>query len=180
MDQLNRPLWDDWYLAMSLVVAQRSLDNSTKHGCVIVGSGNEVLSIGYNSPPRGCNDFDIPQTRPEKYLYMEHSESNAILNAARVGVCLQGSTFYITGFPCHECVRKIINVGAVRVVYGEIGAYCINENSIEAIRKMLPKELIFTKIPLKNAETILDVAIKYSIDKKKQSSNLACNSILNI
>lgn len=167
--QFERPNWDHWYLAMCLVVSQRSIDTSTKHGCVIVGEDREVLSIGYNSPPRNCNDSDIPQTRPEKYNYLEHSESNGILNAARIGVSLRNSTFYITGYPCHDCIRKIINVGAKRVVYGEIDSHCNNNYSVEAGRKMLENQRIeFVKIPLVEAEKILEMAKTYSINKKQK------------
>lgn len=117
-DELGRPLWDDYFIAISFVIAQRSLDKHTKCGCVVVDSGRSILSTGYNSPPRGCVDSKMPLERPHKYKFMEHSESAAIINAARLGVSLIGSTFYITGPPCHMCFAKILSVGAKEIVYG--------------------------------------------------------------
>ncbi len=133
-----RPDWDTWFMSMAFIAAQRSLDPDTKNGCVVVDDERTILSIGYNSPPRGCDDSSIPLTRPEKYKYMEHSESNAIINAARSGTSIRGSTFYVTGMPCQDCFRKIINVGCRRLVYASINkANCIKPEDEEAIQLML-------------------------------------------
>jgi len=132
----DRPEWDDWFMTLCFVIAQRSIDKHTKHGCVVVDNSKSILSVGYNSPPRNCNDFKIPLERPEKYMYMEHAESNAISNAARVGTPLNGSTFYITGPPCHECYRRIINVGASRIVCGPIQSTMVTPEVVQALAKM--------------------------------------------
>lgn len=116
----NRPDWDSWFLTLCFVIAQRSLDKDTKHGCVVVNESRSILSTGYNSPPRGCADAYVPLERPAKYDYMVHSEPNAIVNAARTGICLKGSIFYITGPPCHKCLGDIINVGAKKIIHGPI------------------------------------------------------------
>ncbi len=134
-DSLGRPSWDSWFMTLTFVVAQRSLDKHTKCGCVAVDDSKSILSVGYNSPPRGCIDSDIPTDRPAKYLYMEHSESNAVNNAARCGISLKGSTFYVTGPPCNACFRRIINVGAVRIVHGPI-LHQRTEEEIESIKIM--------------------------------------------
>ena len=115
---LGRPDWDDWFLTLCFVIAQRSLDKDTKHGCVVVDDSRTILSVGYNGPPRGCADMFVPLGRPEKYYYMKHSEANAIINAARTGICLKGSTFYITGPPCNGCFGDMINVGVKKIVHG--------------------------------------------------------------
>jgi len=70
-------------------------------------------------------------------MFMAHSEENAIANAARHGVRLEGSTFYITGMPCTACFRKIINVGAKNIIYGPINSKCIDEKSLEAVNIMM-------------------------------------------
>lgn len=118
MDKLGRPEWDDYFIALTFLISLRSLDKHTKCGCVVVGEENSILSTGYNSPPRGCNDSKIPLERPHKYAFMEHAESNAIINAARIGTPLKNSIFYITGPPCNTCFGKIISVGAKKIVYG--------------------------------------------------------------
>lgn len=132
----KRPSWDVYFMTMAFVIAQRSLDPDTKHGCVVVADDKTILSVGYNSPPRGCDDSKIPLTRPLKYYFMAHSEINAISNAARHGVPLIGSTFYITGFPCEVCFRSIVNVGAKKIVYGPITSLCLKDNKDDIIKLM--------------------------------------------
>lgn len=136
---MSRPSWDEYYMDMAFFVSQKSLDPHTKHGCIVVDNEYTPLSMGYNSPPRGCIDDMIPLTRPEKYPYMVHSEENAIINAARSGVSLKGSTFYITGFPCPRCFRGILNVGAEKIVYGPVNSNCISEEDKNAIELMNAK-----------------------------------------
>jgi len=115
--------WDLKYLRLALHVAGWSKDPSTKVGAVIVGDTNEVRSIGFNGLPRGVND-DVPERweRPLKYQLCEHSERNAIYNAARMGITTMGATIYIASFPaklapCNDCARAIIQAGIARVVH---------------------------------------------------------------
>lgn len=136
---MNRPSWDEYYMDMAFYISQRSIDPSTKHGCMVVNAEHIPLSMGYNSPPRGCIDEDIPLTRPEKYPFMVHAEENAIINAAYSGTTLKGSTFYITGFPCSRCFRGILNVGATRIVYGPVNSKCVSEEDLNAIKTMNQK-----------------------------------------
>lgn len=109
--------WDSYFMTMVNHVATRSKDRSTKVGCVIVGPDNEVRSTGYNSFPRGIND-DAPERheRPEKYLWTEHAERNAIYNAARVGTPLKGCRAYLPWFPCMDCARALVQAGIVEVI----------------------------------------------------------------
>jgi len=148
-----RPDWDSWFMTLAFVVSQRSLDPSTKHGTITVTDDRTILSVGYNGPVRGCDDSEIPLTRPLKYDFMEHSESNAIINAARSGVSLKCSTFYITGKPCHECLRKMINVGAKRIIYGPIKSVC-NDSRTEEICKIILKDQTIELVELKTIDNI--------------------------
>jgi dCMP deaminase len=109
--------WNEYFLGIAEQVKLKSKDKNTQIGAVIVGSGNEILSTGYNSFPRGLDDTkDERQERPEKYFFMEHSERNAIYNAARVGTPLKDSSIYLTsGVPCMDCARGIINSGIKKV-----------------------------------------------------------------
>lgn len=151
-EEESRPDWDSWFMTLCFVVAQRSLDKTTKHGCVVVDESRSILSVGYNSPPRGCVDSMIPLERPAKYDYMQHSEANAITNAARCGTKLLGSTFYITGPPCTMCFGKIINVGARKVVYGPI-LHQRTEEQIKAIKIMQITQDV-EMIELKNVSSV--------------------------
>ena len=84
-----RPDWETWFVAICGISGSEVVDPSTKHGCVVVDDDHTILSVGYNSPPRGCQDDAIPTTRPEKYPDFVHAEENAIANAARTGVSLK-------------------------------------------------------------------------------------------
>ena len=110
--------WDDYFLNMAYFVARKSKDPSSKCGTVIVSQDHAVLTTGYNGLPRGTVD-DLPERneRPEKYFWYEHGERNAIYNAARWGAALKGSTAYITGCPCMDCARALVQVGVKRVVW---------------------------------------------------------------
>jgi dCMP deaminase len=110
--------WIEYFLQIAEVVKLKSKDQSTQIGAVVVGEGNNVLSTGYNSFPRGLDDsLQERQERPEKYYWMEHAERNAIYNAALEGVSLKNSTIYLTsGLPCMDCARGIVNSG-IKTVY---------------------------------------------------------------
>lgn len=99
-------------------ISTRSKDPNTQFSCVIVGPENNIRATGYNSLPRGIRD-DVPERleRPEKYMWIEHAERNAIYSAARIGVPLAGCRLIAGGLPCMDCGRAIIQVGIVEVVY---------------------------------------------------------------
>jgi dCMP deaminase len=111
--------WDDYYIKMAELVASKSKDKSTKVGAVIVGEDNEVRSTGYNGFPRHVNDTtEQRHARPDKYAFTEHAERNAIYNAARVGIPLNGCTLYLNWepCPCTDCTRAVIQSGIKRIV----------------------------------------------------------------
>jgi dCMP deaminase len=111
------PGWHAYYLAVCRSVALRSKDPNTQIGCVIVGPAHEIRSTGYNSFPRGINDaVSERQSRPEKYLWIEHAERNAIYNAARAGTPLEGCTIYVEVVPCMDCARAIVQAGIAQVI----------------------------------------------------------------
>jgi dCMP deaminase len=117
MSAFNIPDWDTYYMSMAYLCATRSKDPDTHVGAVIVGPDNEVRSTGYNGLPRDMDD-DKPErfARPEKYLWFEHAERNAIYNAARVGIPLFGCRIYVCGLPCCDCSRAIVQSGISVVV----------------------------------------------------------------
>ena len=113
----SRPSWDATFLAMCNLLAQRSKDQNTQVGAVLVGPDHEVRSVGYNCFPRGIDD-DLPerQVRPYKYHFFSHAEENAICNAARVGIPCKGCTLYLPCIPCSTCARLIIQSGIREVI----------------------------------------------------------------
>jgi dCMP deaminase len=115
MNNLN---WNEYFLLIAESVKTKSKDKNTQIGAVIVGKNKEILSTGYNSFPRGLDDSLLErQDRPEKYYWFEHAERNAIYNAARVGIPIDGGSIYLTsGPPCADCARGIINAG-IKTIY---------------------------------------------------------------
>jgi len=116
--------WDTYFISMLYLVAMKSKDEKTQNSSIIVGPDNEIRSTGYNSFPRGIND-NIPerQERPEKYFWFEHGERNSIYNAARVGIPLKGCRLYVTGIPCMDCARGIIQAGITEVIFHVLKPY---------------------------------------------------------
>ena len=113
--------WDEYFMGIAMLSAQRSKDPNSQVGCCIVGKNNRIISMGYNGFPNGISDDDFPWAREgdpldTKYMYVCHSELNAILNTNQD---LTGSTIYVTLFPCNECAKAIIQKGIARVVYLE-------------------------------------------------------------
>lgn len=114
---MNESKWDKRFMQLALNVAEWSKDRSRQVGCVIIGPHREVLSTGYNGFPRGVNDeVEERHQRPAKYMWTEHAECNAIFNAARHGVALDGTTIYLPWYPCVKCARGIAQVGIKFVV----------------------------------------------------------------
>jgi len=113
--------WDNRFINLCDHIANWSKDRSTKVGAVIVDSSNRILSVGYNGFPQGINDdIDSRHERPNKYLWTEHAERNAIYTASRLQVNLVGATLYCNYLPCPDCSRAIIQSGISRVVYKEL------------------------------------------------------------
>lgn len=110
--------WDETFMTLALTFALRSPDPSSKCGAVIVDRDRTVISSGYNGFPRGYrNDIKDWTDRERKYELVIHSEANAILNAGRQGKQLLGSAIYVTGPPCSNCAKMIVQSGIQEVVY---------------------------------------------------------------
>ena len=112
--------WDEYFMGVAMLSAQRSKDPSTQVGACIVNHDHKILSVGYNGMPTGCHDDLMAWEREgepleTKYLYVCHAELNAILN--NDGGSLKGTTIYVTLFPCNECAKAIIQSGIREVVY---------------------------------------------------------------
>lgn len=113
-----RVSWDEYFINISESIKHKSKDESTQIGAVISGDKKQVISTGYNSFPRGINDdLSDRQERPEKYYWMSHAETNAIINCALNGVSSDGGIMHMScGVPCADCARNIINAGIKEIV----------------------------------------------------------------
>jgi len=174
---LERPSWDEYYLTIAYVVAQRSFDASSKCGCVLVSKDNRVLSTGYNGPLKHSIDEEIPLTRPEKYYHMLHGEENALLAYSGSHQDIQNSTAYITGRPCHKCLRMLLQKGITRIIYGENETKIVNEADMKAQELMLEHQRKwhgYPSIKELNNDFVLAVLQKTSnyIDVKRKQGRI--------
>lgn len=127
---MNKINFDDYFLTVAYLCAQRSIDPSTKCGAVLVSKDRRILSTGYNGPIKGVNDDMIPLTRPDKYAHMIHAEENAILAYSGSTQDLDDSTIYITGAPCHKCLRMIIQKGIFNIVYANANVAVMQKDDV--------------------------------------------------
>lgn len=114
--------WDEFFMTVAETAARRSKDPNTQVGACIVDKENRILSIGYNGTPNAMNDEDFnwltsDEPYEDKHNYVIHAEQNAILNYRGKLKDLEGTTIYVTLFPCHECSKNIAQVGIKEVVY---------------------------------------------------------------
>lgn len=121
--------WDNRFMEMAELVATWSscYKQNRKVGTVIV-KNKRVLTTGYNGAPAGVKSCmergeclriknNIPSGKNAELCYAVHSEQNAIIQGAKLGISLDGATLYCTHQPCSMCTRQIINAGITRVVY---------------------------------------------------------------
>ena len=122
--------WDQYFMGIALLSAQRSKDPNTSVGACIVSPENRILSVGYNGMPKGCSDDEYPWDREgdeldTKYFCVCHAELNAILNYT--GTDMKGARVYTTLFPCNECTKALIQAGITEVIY-----YCDKYDGIKS------------------------------------------------
>ena len=121
--------WDHRFMEMAQLVSTWAscYQEERKVGAVIV-KDKRVMTTGYNGAPAGVSTcvergeclrkkLGIPSGTRHEMCYAVHAEQNAIIQAAKLGVNIDGSTLYWAGQPCILCAKMIVNAGIVRVVY---------------------------------------------------------------
>ena len=120
MKRENYLSWDEFFMGVAMLAAERSKDPSTQVGACIVNEDNKIIATGYNGAPRGYDDdkcmcWDREGTFLDtKYAYVCHAELNAILNSP---IPVAGSCIYVALFPCNECSKAIIQAGIKEIIY---------------------------------------------------------------
>jgi len=116
----ERPSWHQYFLTITRQVAERSTCTRAKVGTVIVRDKN-ILATGYNGSIRGLGHCDDEGHMIEDGHCVRtiHAEANAIIQAAKNGVRIEGASIYVTASPCWGCFKMIANAGLGRIVYGE-------------------------------------------------------------
>ena len=121
-----RPSWDDYFMEIANTVAKRATCDRGRSGCVIARD-RQLLVSGYVGSPKGLPHCDEVGHQFKKMIHEDesvtqhcvrtvHAEQNAICQAAKLGISLQGATLYCRMTPCRTCAMLIINCGIVRVV----------------------------------------------------------------
>ncbi len=116
----HRADWDEYFMNIAKVVASRSTCDRKFVGAVIVRD-KTILSTGYNGSIRKLEHCDEVGHLMENghCVATIHAEANAILQAAKNGVRIEGATIYTSASPCWPCFKMICNAGIVRICYGE-------------------------------------------------------------
>ena len=117
---MARSSWDQYFMDIAAQVATRATCDRKHVGAVVVRD-RTILSTGYNGSIRGMPHCDEVGHMMENghCVATVHAEANAILQAAKNGVRIDGATLYTTASPCWPCFKLIANSGCVRIVYGE-------------------------------------------------------------
>ncbi len=112
--------WDDYFMRIAEVVASRATCDRKHVGAVIVRD-RTILSTGYNGSIRGLPHCDeVGHMMEDGHCVATiHAEANAIIQAAKNGVSIDGGAIYITASPCWPCFKLIANAGLRRIVFGE-------------------------------------------------------------
>jgi dCMP deaminase len=143
IEKYQRPTWDEYFLQMAELVGSRGTCDRGHAGTAIV-SDRRLLSTGYAGSPRGlphCDEVghemststDENGIESQHCIRTTHSETNAIANAARFGVKIDGATMYSKMVPCYSCAKIIINAGIKRFV--AIKDYHASKRSKEIFKK---------------------------------------------
>jgi len=140
----NYMSWDDYFMAISFLSAQRSKDPEDQIGACIVDQSNRIVGIGYNGFPRDCPDDCLPWASSKedesrsvlhtKNPFLCHAEVNAILN--KISPDVNDSKIYVLKFPNNECAKMIIQAGIVEVVYGENQDNCASTRASRIMFQM--------------------------------------------
>ncbi len=145
---MTRPSWDEYFMEITHLVARRSTCLRRKVGAVVVKDKN-ILASGYNGAPSGvahCIDvgclrekLSIGSGERHELCRGLHAEQNAIIQAAKHGTNIDGSTIYCTTMPCIICSKMLVNAGIKRIVYeqgypDQLAKEMIEEAGIEVLR----------------------------------------------
>ncbi len=128
MRDMRRPSWDHYFIHLAFEVSKRSTCLRRAVGAIIV-KDRRILTTGYNGAPSGVRHsseigclrekLGIPSGQRHEICRGLHAEQNAIIQAARYGISIDGSIIYTTTYPCVVCAKMLINAGIKEIVYAQ-------------------------------------------------------------
>ncbi len=123
---MERPGWDEYFMQLTKLVATRSTCLRRQVGALL-GKEKNIMATGYNGAPTGITHCDVtgclrdqlqvPSGERHELCRGLHAEQNAIIQAARHGANIEGSTLYCTDSPCIICSKMLINAGITEVIF---------------------------------------------------------------
>ncbi|MGI6649397.1 MAG: deoxycytidylate deaminase [Bacillota bacterium] len=126
ISQKQRPSWDEYFMTMCDLVAQRSTCQRRQVGAVLVRD-RHIIATGYNGAPTGLphcldvgclrDELGIPSGERHEMCIGVHAEQNCLIQAALHGRSPAGATLYCTHQPCILCAKMLVNARIVRVVF---------------------------------------------------------------
>lgn len=125
-EKYKRPSWDEYFMKIVDIVGTRGSCDRGRNGCVLTRN-RRIIATGYVGSPVGLPHCDevghemhtvthADGTTSRHCIRTAHAEQNAICEAARMGIPLEGATLYVKMSPCYTCAKMIINCGIKRVV----------------------------------------------------------------
>lgn len=144
----NRPSWDEYFLKLAMLASERATCPRMHVGCVLV-KDRFVLATGYNGSLPGqphCDDVGCLIV-DNHCVRTNHAEINALVQAARHGVNVSGSTAYITNMSCTTCAKALIAAGIKRVVvfsdfHDTLATKFYSEAGVEIVKLPMPDRMI--------------------------------------
>lgn len=142
--------WDEYFMKLAYLTSYKSKDESSKIGAVLVRDNmiistgfnglpkkvldpydyeNKRVKFKHELGKKGLSTFSAEEiyekiknrkSRPDKYLWTIHGETNAVLAAARLGISINNSILYTQAIPCNECARNLIQAGISKVFVHKI------------------------------------------------------------
>ena len=143
-----RPSWDEYFLKLAMIASERATCPRMHCGCVLV-KDKYVLSTGYNGSLPGldhCEDVGCLIV-DNHCVRTNHAEMNAIAQAARHGISIDGAIAYVTNMPCTTCAKALLAAGIVRVVifsdyHGSLAEKFLEESGVPLDRLPMPRREI--------------------------------------
>jgi len=144
----KRANWDEYFMRIAVEVSSRSTCERKHVGALIVRDRN-ILSTGYNGSIAGMPHCDDVGHMMEggHCIATIHAEANAIIQAAKNGVMINGASIYTTASPCWNCFKIIVNSGMRRILFGEF----YRDDRIFSVAERLGVELVDLTEVLKKA-----------------------------
>lgn len=143
--------WDQRFMQMAQTVSTwSSCFQENRHVGAVIVKDKRILTTGYNGASSGVlscvekgeclrKKLNVASGTRQEICYAVHAEQNAIIQAAKLGVSVDGATMYVTHQPCVICAKMIINSGIIKVIYkegypDEFSLQILNEAGVELIR----------------------------------------------